>query len=181
MATGRFLAASSHANRISRPPVASITISVGVSIARRLTTWPIPASSYSICRVSPAGSILRSNVPLETSIPTNFSTVISLIAPILAKMRAYWPQQPFGLSVRNRRGAPCFWTGLEAQGDIELPHRNRRSVDLWTIRLRRTGTLAVENASRFPPRIPLPTISTDHNSFYIKPPKRNIQGNIVSR
>jgi uncharacterized protein len=48
-------------------------------------------------------------------------------------------------------------------------------VDLWTIRLRRTGSLAVENASRFPPRAPLPTSSTDHISFiYIFKP--NIQG-----
>jgi hypothetical protein len=51
-----------------------------------------------------------------------------------------------------------------SQGLDELPHRNQKNqnqaVDLWTIRLRRTGVLAVENAARFPPRTPLPTSST---------------------
>jgi hypothetical protein len=41
-------------------------------------------------------------------------------------------------------------------------------VELWTIRLRRTGRLAVENAARFPPRRPLPTASTDHPFIYIQ-------------
>jgi hypothetical protein len=94
--------------------------------------------------------------------------MISLI-PILAKMRAYWPKQPFGLSVKNRHDAPCSPTGLVSQGADELPHRNQkdqnRAVDLWTIRLRRTGALAVENAARFPPRTPLPTSSTAHHQF----------------
>ena len=38
-----------------------------------------------------------------------------------------------------------------------------RAMDLWTIRLRRTGRLAVDNASRYPPRLPLPTSSTAHS------------------
>ena len=57
-----------------------------------------------------------------------------------------------------------------SQGEVELPHRNQekqktRAVDLWTIRLRRTGALAVENAARFPPRTPLPTSSTALHLF----------------
>ncbi|MBA3493028.1 MAG: AbrB/MazE/SpoVT family DNA-binding domain-containing protein [Gammaproteobacteria bacterium] len=36
----------------------------------------------------------------EQVILSAISTVFSLI-PLLAKMRAYWPKQPFGLTVRN--------------------------------------------------------------------------------
>ena len=36
-------------------------------------------------------------------------------------------------------------------------------VDLWTMRLRRTGKLTVDNAARYPPRVPSPTSSTALN------------------
>lgn len=41
-------------------------------------------------------------------------------------MRAYWPKQPFGFSMRNQRDAPCSPTGLMSPGLDELPHRNQK-------------------------------------------------------
>jgi len=63
------------------------------------------------------------------------------------------------------------WRSVLAHGLKNLPkgatschtETKGRSVDLWTICLRQTGGLAVENASRFPPRTPLPTSSTDRH------------------
>src|SRR5262245_31926802 len=50
-------------------------------------------------------------------------------------------------------------------------------MQLWTIRRRRTGVLAVENAMRFPPRTPLPTSSTASSFIMVTNTSRiNIQG-----
>jgi len=49
------------------------------------------------------------------------------------------------------RGALCFSTGSFPQGWTNAaPSFEKRAVDLWTIRLRRTGTLAVEKRCAFP-------------------------------
>ena len=45
------------------------------------------------------------------------------------KMRAYWPKQPFGLSVRKRLDAPCSPTGLVSQRAIELSSRAKQNTN----------------------------------------------------
>jgi hypothetical protein len=68
---------------------------------------------------------------------------------------------PTGLFQRNcPKGKTNYPTGQQ--------RKSKRSVELWTIRLRRSGRLAVENAARFPPRRPLPTAATDHPFIYIQ-------------
>lgn len=54
---------------------------------------------------------------------------------------------------------------LGIQNDLNFhqhgkPQRSILAMDLWTIRLRRTGELAVDNPAGYPPRPPLPTAST---------------------
>ena len=70
-------------------------------------------------RLSIAGSMHTSNVDLDTSMPTNFSTIVSFMAPILAKMRAYWPKQPFGLVSEKSARRSLLPHGLD------VPRANR--------------------------------------------------------
>ncbi len=53
-----------------------------------------------------------------------------------------------------------FPTGCAPQDLARCTAAPKTAVGLWTMRLRRTGALAVENAARLPPRTPLPTTST---------------------
>jgi hypothetical protein len=82
-------------------------------------------------------------------------------------------KQLFGLSMSGSARAP-FAQGRacrpqEATGctsfakPTSTTKNQRQAVDLWTMRLRRTGELTVDNAARCPPRSPSPTSST---AFY---------------
>ena len=68
-------------------------------------------------------------------------------------MRAYKPQQPFGLSEKNRRGAPCLGTGLLTPGYFELPNRNQRG--LW---------ICGQFACGEPGRLPWKTLHVSHRA-----------------
>src|ERR1035437_1778450 len=103
------------------------------------------------------GSSHRSRVFFETSMPTNDSSCFSFIANTHpCKNSGLLAQATVRVVSEIRCDAPRFPSGLMSPGANELPRRNQnRSVDLWTIRLWRTGALAVDNDETVIHRAPL--------------------------
>ncbi len=118
---GRPTAAQAATAGRSNPPVASQTMSVGVSARSRATRSATPASSFAVCQDSPLGRSATSSVALATSRPTYTNSLLigapgrcRLVATRPCKMRARGPVNCSGL----RRAT--------VMGDAPANERSRR-------------------------------------------------------
>src|SRR3990172_6019702 len=107
-ATGNPAAVNRPVISISKPPVASNTMSCGLSPAAQATNSPPPASSLAKLCTAPVGNTATSKRALLTSMPMNrsctawlASSLRMLLSPNLVRYGLIRPRQLFGLNKKD--------------------------------------------------------------------------------
>ena len=107
----------------SKPPVASSTIRLGLSLSSRSTKLLHPAGSFLTCHRSPLGRLAMSNWAFDTSMPTKLSCSLMtsplLGGPTLQDAGSGGPGNCSG-SLRTRRDDPSSPTASRDPGCNDL-------------------------------------------------------------
>ncbi len=133
-APGRWATPSSATSGASSPPVASTTITSGLSACIHPTSAPIPAASWANRRASPLGRTATSSAALATSVPTITSSASFLRPPVCSRVLPLRPGLAgYGLSRRlaqatvrvccdEGRDDPCSSAASRDRGTSGLSH-----------------------------------------------------------
>ena len=113
-ASGRPAPASAAATVVSKPPVASRTISEIFSASRRSMRSSKPLPSRATAKASPDGRKCTSSRSLDTSMPTEFVTRRGSSMTLPCKCGLDRPLRLFGHSDNRTQAAPCSHAGSSA-------------------------------------------------------------------